>query len=66
MGAGGCGHATFHCHVGPDLDAKPKVRVPFPAVGPEHALDWLLATVVPGIEPMPWTDLNQLLADGNP
>jgi hypothetical protein len=61
-GDGACSHAIFHCHVGPDLDAKPKVRVPLPAVGPEHALDWLLATVVPGFEPMPWADVNKLLA----
>ena len=60
-GDGACGHAIFHCHVGPDLDAKPKVRVPFVAVGPEHALDWLLTTVVPGFEPMPWGAVNERL-----
>lgn len=65
-GDGACCHAILHCHVGPDLDAKPKVRVPFPAVGPEHALDWLLATVIPGFEPMPWTAVNQLLAKATP
>jgi hypothetical protein len=65
-GDGASSHAIFHCHVGPDLDAKPKVRVPFPAVGPEHALDWLLATVVPGFEPVPWADVNKLLAEATP
>lgn len=36
-GSGACGHAAFHCHVGPTLDHEPKVRVPFPAVGPADA-----------------------------
>ncbi|MCB9531337.1 MAG: hypothetical protein H6700_06195 [Myxococcales bacterium] len=57
-GEGACSHAVFHCHVGPDLDAKPKVRVPFPAVSPGHALDWVLATVVPGFDPMPWANVE--------
>lgn len=61
-GDGACSHAVVHCHVGPDLDALPKVRVPFPAVGPADALDWLLATVVSGLEPMPWASLNEHLA----
>jgi hypothetical protein len=56
-GGGACGHAAFHCHVGPTLDHEPKVRVPFPAVGPADALDWLLSIVVPAWEPAPWTDV---------
>ncbi len=60
-GAGACSHAILHCHVGPDLSANPKVRVPLPALGPEHALDWLLATVVPHYEPVPWDDVQQHL-----
>lgn len=60
-GDGACSHAVMHCHVGPDLDAFPKVRLPMPAMGPADALDWLLATVVPGFEPMPWPDLNACL-----
>lgn len=65
-GDGACSHAVLHCHVGPDLEAKPKVRVPLPAVGPEHALDWLLATVVPGFEPMPWADVETALKRATP
>lgn len=65
-GGGACGHAVFHCHVGPDLDAEPKVRVPLPAVGPEHVLDWLLATVVPGFEPMPWPKVNEMIEKVTP
>jgi hypothetical protein len=56
-GGGACGHAAFHCHVGPTMDHEPKVRVPFPAVGPVSALDWLLSIVVPGWEPAPWTKI---------
>ncbi|HWO22448.1 MAG TPA: hypothetical protein VNO30_27005 [Kofleriaceae bacterium] len=53
-GSGACGHAAFHCHVGPTLDDEPKVRLPLPAVGPADALDWLLSIVVPTWEPAPW------------
>jgi hypothetical protein len=53
-GSGACGHAAFHCHVGPTMDCEPKVRVPFPAVGPVGALDWLLSIVIPEWEPVPW------------
>ena len=56
-GSGACGHAAFHCHVGPTLDHEPKVRVPLPAVGPAGALDWLLSIVVPGWEPAPWPEV---------
>lgn len=56
-GTGACGHAALHCHVGPTLDDVPKVRVPFPAVQPADALDWLLSTVVPSWEPAPWSAL---------
>jgi hypothetical protein len=65
-GDGACSHAVLHCHVGPDLEAKPKVRVPLPAVGPEHALDWLLATVVPGFDPMPWAEVEAALRTATP
>ncbi len=53
-GGGACAHAAFHCHVGPTMDHEPKVRVPFPAVGPVGALDWLLSVVIPEWEPAPW------------
>jgi hypothetical protein len=56
-GGGACGHAAFHCHVGPTLDHEPKVRVSLPAVGPVGALDWLLSIVVPAWEPAPWSDV---------
>lgn len=56
-GTGACGHAVFHCHVGPDLDALPKVRVALPAVGPVAAFDWLLSQIVPNWEPAPWPDV---------
>lgn len=56
-GNGACGHAAFHCHVGLSMDHEPKVRVPFPDVGPAGALDWLLAMVIPGWEPAPWRDV---------
>ena len=56
-GRGGCGHALFHCHVGPTLEAQPRVRVPLPPVGPVGILDWLLAIVVPAWEPAPWPKL---------
>ena len=54
QGSGACGHAAFHCHVGPTFDHEPKVRVPLPVIGPAGALDWLLSIVVPDWEPAPW------------
>jgi hypothetical protein len=54
QGDGACGHAAFHCHIGPTLDDEPKVRVPLPAVGAAGALDWLLSIVIPNWEPAPW------------
>ena len=61
-GGGACSHAVFHCHVGPTLDDKPKVRVPLPAVGPVGAFDWLLSTVIPGWEPAPWPAIVAMLS----
>ena len=63
-GSGACGHAAFHCHVGPTLDDEPKVRVPLPAVGPAGALDWLLSIVIPGWEPAPWPTIVAALSAG--
>jgi len=57
QGSGACAHALLHTHVGPTHEAKPKVRVPLPAVGPVALLDWLLSQVVPDWEPAPWQDL---------
>lgn len=56
-GGGACSHALLHCHVGPSLDDAPKVRVPFPAVGPVEILDWALSVVLPGWEPAPWASI---------
>jgi hypothetical protein len=56
-GSGACGHSAFHCHVGTSMDHEPKVRVPFPDVGPVGALDWLLSIVIPGWEPAPWPEV---------
>ncbi len=61
MAAGACGHASLHCHVGPTRVTPPEVRVPFPAVGPVGALDWVLSQVIPGWEPAPWADVVALL-----
>ena len=46
--------ALIHCHVGPDYVQEPKVRVPFPAMEPRDALDWVLATALEELEPEPW------------
>lgn len=55
-GAGAATHAVYHCHVGPNLDAKPKVRVPLPAMTPAQAVAWLLALVDARMEPLPWEE----------
>ncbi|MBI5368738.1 MAG: hypothetical protein HZA54_17010 [Planctomycetes bacterium] len=65
-GNGACGHPSFHCHVGPDLDARPRVRVPLPDIGPMAALDWLIATLVPGWEPAPWPAVAREVDGGAP
>jgi hypothetical protein len=62
QGSGACGHAAFHCHVGPTLDAEPKVRVPLPPLHPADALDWVLSQVVPDYEPAPWSDVESALS----
>ena len=56
-GSGACGHAAFHCHVGPTLDHDPKVRLPLPPIGPVAALDWLLTMIIPDWEPARWASL---------
>ncbi len=58
-GTGACGHAAWHCHVGPDLSAKPKARVPLPALKPADALRWVLTAVMPSMEPAPWDQRPQ-------
>lgn len=64
-GGGACGHAAFHCHVGPTLDHEPAVRVPLPAVGPADALDWLFSTVIPAWEPAPWAAVLEARSQPN-
>lgn len=56
QGLGACSHAALHCHVGPDLDTGPAVRVPLPALGPVEVLEWVLSQIVPtsDFEPAPW------------
>ena len=58
-----CSHAALHAHVGPTLDATPKVRVPLPQVGPLAAFDWLLSMGVPGWEPAPWEAVRSALEE---
>jgi len=52
-GEGPCGHPLLHCHVGVDSSNKgePETRVPLPFLTPAEALDWLLATADPALEP---------------
>jgi len=57
MGLGACGHALFHCHVGPSLSVTPEVRVPLPALHPAEALEWVLSVVLPDWEPVPWSSV---------
>jgi hypothetical protein len=61
-GSGACGHAAFHCHVGPTLDDEPKMRVLPPPLLPAEALDWVLSQVVPDYEPAPWPSVVAALA----
>ena len=52
-GSGLCGHALLHCHVGDDPGHNRAFapRVPLPWLLPGDALDWLLASVHPELEP---------------
>lgn len=65
-GLGACGHAALHCHVGPTLDAEPKVRVPFPPLRPAQVLEWVVSQVIPTeeFEPAPWPRVAAML-DGS-
>jgi hypothetical protein len=66
LGAGG--HAALHCHVGPDLNASPKIRVPLPDLGPVEALEWVLSQLVPTaqFEPAPWSEVQAALKKASP
>jgi hypothetical protein len=63
QGRGAGGHAALHCHVGPDLETAPEVRVPLPAINAAEALDWVLSQIIPtdGFEPAPWADVQAAL-----
>jgi hypothetical protein len=52
-GRGLCGHPLLHCHVGADPEPNDKFspRAPLPWLHPADALDWLLSTVHPPLEP---------------
>ena len=49
-GAGPCGHPLLHLHLG-DPEARLQARAPAQHLSPAEALDWLLATVDPALEP---------------
>lgn len=63
QGHGAGGHAALHCHVGPDLDTAPEVRVPLPAIDAAEALDWVLSQIIPteSFEPAPWAEVQAAL-----
>jgi hypothetical protein len=63
QGRGAGGHAALHCHVGPDLETAPEVRVPLPAINAAEALDWVLSQIIPtdGFEPAPWAQVQAAL-----
>lgn len=50
-GSGPCAHPLLHAHVGSDPDEQLAVRIPLAPLLPAEALDWLLATVDPDLEP---------------
>ena len=52
-GQGDCGHPLLHAHIGDDPDAVLSPRAPLPWMLPHEALEWLLATVDPALEPAP-------------
>lgn len=63
QGRGAGGHAALHCHVGPDLETAPEVRVPLPAINAAEALDWILSQIIPtdSFEPAPWAQVQAAL-----
>lgn len=56
QGRGACGHAALHCHVGPDRETSPQVRVPLPSLTPSEVLQWVFSQIIPTLafEPAPW------------
>ena len=57
-GGGPCSHPLLHCHVGADPEANepPISRSPLPWLEPDEALEWLLATVHPALEPSSYAE----------
>lgn len=58
VGHGYCGHALFHCQFGADpndADERPTARAPLDFLLPWHALDWILTTIEPDLEPEPFS-----------
>lgn len=68
QGLGAGSHAALHCHVGPDLDIAPQVRVPLPPLGPVELLDWVLSQILPNrdFEPAPWAVVKTALKKTTP
>gem|GEM_PF-2056878 len=62
-GLGACGHAALHCHVGPTLDVKPKIRVPLPPLRPAQIVEWMISQAIPTpeFEPAPWPGVEAML-----
>lgn len=50
-GQGPCAHALLHAHLGVGEETRFSPRAPLPWLHPADALDWLLATVEPAMEP---------------
>lgn len=67
QGLGAGGHAALHCHIGPDLDTVPKVRVPLPSLRPADLLDWVVSQIIPtaAFEPAPWASVVAELPEAN-
>lgn len=64
-GVGLCSHSLLHCHIGvnPESPASPNARVPLPWLAPWEALEWVLATWDPSLEPTPLTGWSLSQAD---
>lgn len=68
QGRGAGGHAALHCHVGPDLETAPEVRVPLPALSAAEALDWVLSQIITTdeFEPAPWAEVQDAMKKASP
>jgi len=50
-GHGPCSHPLLHCHIGKNASSQNDPRTPLPWITPVEAVEWLMATVEPGLEP---------------